>query len=640
MESLEEFSEEEKRLYSIAETSYNRALAHYYYPALPEPSFIIDYTKEKGFFINNQTWKITLNLVNTPNIYLEESLENYYFALALHEIGHYVVIPYDGQTNLKLLGAIIESNIMRHFAPIVLNIFADLIVDTLLYEEYSEIMGWQLEIDVQNRLDELKKEKTEKTEKIEELEEEEPKNQNKKRRNSNKRKYKNGPLLVNVTQPPSGLPELEGLSDIWKILVYSYEELWNLKLLPREENEPTIIKDAKKLARIIKKCLRDDSIWQNEIKKFAKIFKPYLSRESKFKEQSNAPPNNSSGMPSKNQENMNEIPKPDNPITIPDDVKETFGDLSEVKNPLLIQQLGDSEDSEQAKNQAIDMMIQIFENVSPDYDIKTFTALLSINGFDNTNENFKHWYRGRAKNMLDFKFQVKKSSETLPFYPTTWRIGDSLEDLDLFTTLLTSPAVIPNITTKKWKKQQSDSYGELKSAPDILIVLDSSGSMGWDIYRKNIGGEYHLALLASFSAIHYALGHGSHIAAINFSEHIVQQSWTNNYGLVEDVLMSYQGNGTRLPTQEMLKIVKKAKNDCLVLLISDLELSNWDAAHSSIQQILQLGHKFAGFFIGGNEQLLELDEFQTLKSKGAAFFCINKEEDMVGLIIDEVKRHY
>jgi hypothetical protein len=97
-----ELSPEELRIRKIAEQSYDKGLKEYQYPSLPDPQLIFDYTKEKGFFINDHTWQITLNLANTPDIHLNQELADYFFMLSVHEIGHYVYCPYDGNTDLKL----------------------------------------------------------------------------------------------------------------------------------------------------------------------------------------------------------------------------------------------------------------------------------------------------------------------------------------------------------------------------------------------------------------------------------------------------------------------------------------------------------------------------------------------------------
>ena len=52
----------------------------------------------------------------------EKELSDYYTALALHEISHYVICPYDMITNAKLVKAALK-HVDTDLAPIVVNIF-------------------------------------------------------------------------------------------------------------------------------------------------------------------------------------------------------------------------------------------------------------------------------------------------------------------------------------------------------------------------------------------------------------------------------------------------------------------------------------------------------------------------------------
>ena len=57
-------------------------------------------------------------------------------------------------------------------------------------------------------------------------------------------------------------------------------------------------------------------------------------------------------------------------------------------------------------------------------------------------------------------------------------------------------------------------------------------------------------------------------------------------------------------------------------------------------ELLAHGHKIVGFFIDGNPRILETPDFTTLQSVGAHFYCVNKLDDLVGLVISEVQANY
>ena len=210
-----DISEEEKRIRQIGTQSYNKALEHYFFPSLPTPNLVFDYEKNTGFHINFQNYQITLNLANTPNIYLDQELTDYFHSLSIHEIGHYVYCPYDNTTNLRLLGAAIKSGINKYYAPIILNIFADLLIDYRNYQDFPKLMEWELKATV------------------------------------------NHFLSTNT----------EDIGILWKLLVRSYEIMWKIKILPEDMDLKSIDQYAKKICDIILKNIEEEALWEEKIKK-------------------------------------------------------------------------------------------------------------------------------------------------------------------------------------------------------------------------------------------------------------------------------------------------------------------------------------------------------------------------------------
>ena len=85
-----------------------------------------------------------MNLANTPPFTENEEYFNYFHAITLHEVSHYQIIPYDGLMNAKLLRMAMK-HVKQIFAPIVVNIFSDLIIDTKLFQAYPVLMKWEIE---------------------------------------------------------------------------------------------------------------------------------------------------------------------------------------------------------------------------------------------------------------------------------------------------------------------------------------------------------------------------------------------------------------------------------------------------------------------------------------------------------------
>jgi len=573
------FTEEEKKIYNIGKKAFENALSYYFIPSLPDPELIFDYSKTKGFYIDTFSWRVTLNLANTPFLHLDQEFLDYFFSLSLHEIAHYVYCPYDNLTNLRLLASAIKGGVSKNYAPMIVNIFSDLLIDNRTHKKFNDLMDWELRITAEQALQDNKK------------------NQ---------------------------------ISKLWKLLVRCYEILWNISIMPKTMISDDLNKLAVKTCDIILKNYEDESLWEKKVQKIAKILKHLLKEECSL---ANTVEDIEGKSRTKNGNNY------ENPFSIPNDVLETFGDISEVKNIDMIKS-GDSGNKKSRGPGEISDIENAAEEIAQDIDCKTFLDVLNLYGMNSLNEKLGIWYRSRAKNLLRFNFFESKPSGAIPIYPETWRIGDPLEELDPVQTLLTSPTIIPNITTRKWSHQDGPSQRISKELPDMMIVIDSSGSMEWNFKRKKISGRYHVSLLAAFAALHYVINHGSHVSAINFSNRVIKTNWTNNFYEIEQTLLKYIGQGTTLPTRTMLQMAKTADRPSLIILISDLELYNWENALKTFKTLMQMGHTLIAFFIDGDEEVLEQEDFQELITRGAKFYCINKMKDLIGLVISEVETVY
>ena len=250
------------------------------------------------------------------------------------------------------------------------------------------------------------------------------------------------------------------------------------------------------------------------------------------------------------------------------------------------------------------------------------------------------WYRGQTRNALAIQIFEKKPGGALPSYIIPWRLGDPLEDLDILQTLLVSPVVIPNMTTRKWMRIEGPGQTLFKALPDMMLVIDSSGSITWDVNQKKIEGPYHVALLAAFSAMQTALAHGCYVSAINFSSRVLHCDWTNQRDKIEHLLLSYQGSGTIMPLKVMRDSLRRVHRPALIMIISDLDLQNWEETYQTFMEILTQKHTLVAFFIGGDERYFQQPLFQNLLQAGARFYCINDLNDLLHLVISEVRKTY
>ncbi|MFX0023503.1 MAG: vWA domain-containing protein [Candidatus Hermodarchaeota archaeon] len=557
-----QLSEKEIKTVELANIAWSKTLKEFYYPPLNDPNYVFDYTHLEGFYIDPEhRWQITMNLANTPILKDDQEYLDYFYIISLHEVSHYQIIPYDGLTHAKLLrAAMIHVN--QNYAPIVVNIFADLIIDTKLYQKYTDLVEWEIAVTY---------------------------------------KY---------------ITSKGALSDFSKFLFRAYEKMWKKDVI-NDENLNEMDSLAERVSKIIHKDFEDESTWEKKVSQVARSLKNLIK--------TNFTLIGTGGVIDKNKE------KRKSPggafIEIPKDVLEIMDNPLENKNADKLKE-GNEEDL-RAKS----------EEFAKDIPYSEFGGPARQSGILIDGNPLATWYRGLAKNLIEIKIFEKKPGGQLPIYPEIWRIGDRIEELDVVQSLLNSPILIPNITTKKWAYKEGPGYLVEKQIPDLLIVLDSSGSMGWDYSsRSNRGkGPYHTALVAAFASLHYAASKGAKFAIINFSNKADICNWTSDYKKAENILLRYQGGGTFLPIKEITNQCEKAEKNALVFIITDFGIYNWGKAKKSMLNLAQKGHKIVGFFIGSNK--IPKEKFGPLLDK-VTFYGISNPKDLINLVIKEVHNYY
>ena len=163
--------------------------------------------------------------------------------------------------------------------------------------------------------------------------------------------------------------------------------------------------------------------------------------------------------------------------------------------------------------------------------------------------------------------------------------------------------------------------------------------MGWNYTARSERGRgsYHTALVASFAALHYAASKGIKFSIINFSNRPDICDWTTNVNDAEKILLRYQGGGTQLPTNALIKQCEKSERKTLVLIITDFAIYNWGVAKKTMISLTEKGHKIVGFFIGSSK--IPKNRFKNLLDK-VTFYAIADEKILINLIVKEVKKHY
>ncbi len=131
------------------------------------------------------------------------------------------------------------------------------------------------------------------------------------------------------------------------------------------------------------------------------------------------------------------------------------------------------------------------------------------------------------------------------------------------------------------------------------------------------------------------------MAVLNFSDIAVYCDWTTQYSRVEETILQYQGGGTVIPLQPLKRLARSAERHVLVLLITDFGINNFKPAIRAFLELAEQGHMVTGFFIGAEPGVFEQDDrFEELRERGISFYPVMKVKELIGLVIEEIKRFY
>ena len=196
---------------------------------------------------------------------------------------------------------------------------------------------------------------------------------------------------------------------------------------------------------------------------------------------------------------------------------------------------------------------------------------------------------------------------------------------------MTSPRIIPGMTTKKWEKSTNDVDGVEIRNRDLLLVLDTSGSM------KNVLDEssnMHQAVLAAYGIISYFEKIQGKVALIEFSEKVgVNVNWTNDYEDIRNHLLVNGQGGTTFPIAAIRNAIDKSNNEIVTIIITDGELGNLQESLSFFREYIDDDNKLYIFILG---QSKSLPNYERLKDIGAKVFQSNKAEDFCQMVLSDI----
>ena len=275
-----------------------------------------------------------------------------------------------------------------------------------------------------------------------------------------------------------------------------------------------------------------------------------------------------------------------------------------------------------------------------------FAGCVSALSGKTAEEGIRLMYRTRARQIAMRLEESRRVSETNSISKIEdWNPGDQLtgrSGLKLMDAFTGYGRPIPGVNTWRGSAIPLNNTGNRRAVYDLLLVIDSSGSMGWfpEEPAEERRGRFDRAALAGESAALYAIGQGAKVAVINFSgpEDLgCTDGFTTSLDRIEEVLLRVYCGGTVFPEQAFLKLLSDTRNPLLTLFLSDCDLYNQDEGLSALRSavtrhdrlcIFQTCYGPLGWFC---HQMAEA---------GAEVYAIQSAADLVHLVIGRVARQY
>ena len=348
-------------------------------------------------------------------------------------------------------------------------------------------------------------------------------------------------------------------SEAWQAYMATFENMMGCPgtIIPTPNDK--IMQDAKKLAEIVGNAMDSSSKWPDSIKEFAKIMKQYLEEE---KEQNN---NNGNGQT---------------------DTEKGLIDRHNAKDFMPC-------DPDKTQKDVLRKIVEKeLKGLAKELGQKEFKRVLSGLGIATPKKANLMYYRQLASEYSLFMPKVpSQNSGNFKNIPKRWTIDEPFDQLDIEYTLRQSPIIIPNATTYQWETANGNSFASGRGTPDLLIAIDSSGSM------PDPNEEISFPVLSAMIASRAALNAGNRVAVVNFSHDYAYCEFTNQSQEIDETLIHYFEQNTEIPGETMAELA--SKNTCPVhaLIISDTEIENLQKQKSNLEKTLRSSKAGGSIFL-------------------------------------------
>ncbi len=377
-------------------------------------------------------------------------------------------------------------------------------------------------------------------------------------------------------------------SQMWLLYMRIYELLWRLppNTLAQGKYDARLNQDAQLGARLVRSYARD---WLGGAGRFACLCFPYVEKEQAEMQKwmqiwCDAIRAGAGGFPNG---------------LADEDADEADGVIHPAEDPYLS---GIGIDSSSGDGSG-----RVRSQDSGEKTIKSprgpfeYAEILKATGIEmDDREIAARFYKERAlPHLIPFPTRIMQQSvDTIPEGTEGWEVSEPLEEIDWWSTLLSSPEVIPGITTRKRLTGDSPGVDPDRQAIDLYLGVDCSGSM------RDPALNMSYPILAGAVMVLSALRAGARVKVVLSGE---PGSSIETDGFIRDpnqclsVLTNYLGTGyafgihrlaetfledaDKQPSQRPVHVLILSDHDMFTMLNTEGNgRSGWDVARMTIPQ--------------------------------------------------------
>ena len=573
---------------SVFESEYHNTLG------IPMPQIKIllpddaDYITGQYYIMIDDTWQIHLNFGKLPISFKE--FEDEVKVLTRHEIEHYMCCPFDVITHLRMLKCIIDvykkefSHLdidIQHACGSISNQAADIIVDTKNY--------------LRNPQDTL----------VSEI--------NWIKKGANIKSCPRHNKLMFLTKEALWNESLEINETDQELLTIVYELAEKFKVNGIEDRSSFLSK-TEEYARTFLKLYIKDRVSSNNTKQDNQSQQGNQSQQDGQSQQGNqfqqgnqsqqGGQSQQANTPQQNGQNHNNVKPKDGDKNGSAFI---FADLDNIKEALTA--------------------------LAEETNVEEFSDILSASGIKFLSESEKHklWFSIQSANIIPIEEYANTGNKEKYTFPSTWRFGDPIGSIDIMLSFMTSPKILPGITTKKWELATRDTRGIEKKQRDLLLAVDTSGSMG-SVLKSN--DNMHQAVLAAYGILSYFESVKGKVALIEFDNTIRKNvSWTDDYDSIRNALLINGRGGTTFPIRSIQSVLDQSTNELVTVLITDGELNNVNESVAYFREYLYDDNKLYIFVLGDSKLI---NSYNILKDIGAKIYSAKLAKDFCDMVMADL----